>query len=245
MKLSRRLGLQLLVVVALGAVTWFWLSSIGAKKMASPGRARAEGRPIPVRTAEVAEDEITDVLGATGLTIPSETAAILMSSSRAYETGDLMVKEVLVWEGKRVQKGEVLFQLDAGVFEQAVNRAAAEVASAEADLRRALRSLELNKKTRQLEVESATAELDFRNSDFERRSEDHERLDALYEGGFLSMVDYNASKTALIEASYRHKEAEYNYRHADAELSVGLLEDEERVAEAREGMEVARVSRMW
>jgi HlyD family secretion protein len=76
---------------------------------------------------EETEEEVTQVVAATGVVVPSQWATL------SFRTGGV-VEEVLVREGDQVQEGQLLVQLDNGDLEYAVDRAQAALATAEATL---------------------------------------------------------------------------------------------------------------
>lgn len=77
--------------------------------------------------AEEPEGEVTQVVAATGIVLPSRWATL------SFRTGGL-VKEVLVAEGDQVQEGQLLVQLDSSDLEDVVAQAEAVLATAQATL---------------------------------------------------------------------------------------------------------------
>jgi membrane fusion protein (multidrug efflux system) len=123
-----------LLLLALAGSAWLYLQANQAKNLADPARARRQGRPIPVRTAHVLEAEIDQVIGGTAITTPSEQAAIRIDFSvRKADAppADLVLEAIHVQEGDRVQKGQLLFELEDAVFRQIVQQHEANVAAAE------------------------------------------------------------------------------------------------------------------
>lgn len=133
---ARWVGVGLLAA-AVPAVAWLHLQATRARDDTSPARARAHGRPIPVRTAHVARSPIEDVIGATALTAASESAVVRVDSTRHRATepaSDLVVTAVRVQEGDAVKRGQLLFELDDRVFRQLVRQQEAALAMAEAEV---------------------------------------------------------------------------------------------------------------
>lgn len=76
---------------------------------------------------EETEEEVTQVVAATGVVVPSRWATL------SFRTGGV-VEEVLVGEGDQVQEGQLLVQLDDSDLQAVVARAQAALAAAEATL---------------------------------------------------------------------------------------------------------------
>lgn len=104
------------------------LSGCGA---APPPRESAAEQARTVRVAEVAPRPLAIGLTASGLLVPREEAAV------GSELSGYRVAAVLVEEGDRVQRGQVLASLDAGLLESEIDRARAEVARSEVTAERA------------------------------------------------------------------------------------------------------------
>lgn len=91
-------------------------------------------RPEPeAEIPEESEEEMTQVVSATGVVVPSHWATL------GFSTGGV-VEEVLVDEGAEVQEGQLLVQLDSTDLELAVEQAEAALATAQATLAQAMAS---------------------------------------------------------------------------------------------------------
>jgi RND family efflux transporter MFP subunit len=100
------------------------LTLTGCARAPSEGPAAA---PIPVKVSYPVEREVTDYVDFTG-----RTAAIDSVEVRAHVWGYL--DRVNFKEGAMVEKGDVLFELDARPYQAALNQAKAKVAQDEAQL---------------------------------------------------------------------------------------------------------------
>lgn len=222
-------GLAALVIAA-GAMHW---KAREAKELASPNRARRAGQPIPVRTALVSQSPKVDVVGATSTTAPSATAIIQLGASRNFLETDLVVTAVHAVEGKKVAKGEVLFELDSRVFAGVLAERQETLKAAQSELERAEKSVELDRKVRELEVSSASAEVTFRQADLKRRKDNLDHYDRLYKGNSANIIEYGEALALHADAIYRLADAERRLQRANDALSVGMLQDAENVASAR------------
>jgi RND family efflux transporter MFP subunit len=121
-------GLGLLVVVA-GA--WWW----GTSQRQDANAARKTGGATPVITAKSEARDVAVKLRANGAVTALQTVDL-----RAQITST--VREVHIREGQNVQKGELLFSLDARAEEANLKKAQAQVEKDKADLATAKRDLE-------------------------------------------------------------------------------------------------------
>jgi HlyD family secretion protein len=99
------------IVLAGGA--WFYTSYLAPQ-------------PEP-EIAEETEEEVTQIVAATGIVLPSRWATLSFRTSG-------VVREVLVTEGDQVQEGQLLVQLDSSDLEDVVAQAEAGLATAQATL---------------------------------------------------------------------------------------------------------------
>src|SRR5437588_5052372 len=104
------------LVLAAGGAGWAFLQAQHAKDISDPDRARQRGEPIPVRTEQVTQSEVEEVIGATALTDPSEVASIRVGASHGLAQSALVLKSVHVREGDHLTKGQLLFALDEAPF---------------------------------------------------------------------------------------------------------------------------------
>jgi RND family efflux transporter MFP subunit len=122
------------MALAMGCVACVALMAQHARDAAVPRRARQERLPLPVRTVAVMQQEYIQSIGATAVTVPSETACIWINTGSALRDTGVRVKAVHVAEGAEVQQGQLLFELDDQLFVQSVKRQEAALAAAQADL---------------------------------------------------------------------------------------------------------------
>ena len=88
------------VVLAALGVGWVGVSARQARDRAEPARAREQGRPLPVRTAVVEERSFEDVIGATAITVASETASIWVGPRVGVRDALILLSAVNVVEGQ-------------------------------------------------------------------------------------------------------------------------------------------------
>ena len=141
----RNAVLVALGVVLAGAGAWWWFGRVSLERAGQPGPHRAamgrsmsgQGRPsATVGTAPVARLDVPVTITAIGTVQPTVSATV-----RSQVSG--VLTSIRFVEGGRVDKGQVLAEVDAGPFRQAVSQAQgvlerdrAQLAVAGADLER-------------------------------------------------------------------------------------------------------------
>ncbi len=111
-------GTLFVVCVFAGAV-YLQLQSRELQRKWDPKLARKHDEPIPVRTVNVEEREVSQVVGGTAVTEASATA-IISSVPRDQQIPDRLVLSVPVQEGGEVRKGDTLMTFEEELFEATV-----------------------------------------------------------------------------------------------------------------------------
>jgi multidrug efflux pump subunit AcrA (membrane-fusion protein) len=235
------------LAVALVGVLALVMRARRAKDLMDPERARRQGRPIPVRTADVTYDAVEQVIGATAITTPAETAQVGIGPSRGLALGNpvshIVIKAVHVKEGDQVQPGQVLFELDNEVFALVVKQKQAILDAARAGLAYSEEQAANNKLTRELELANARANLKFRTDDLENKEKTFEIYTKLYPKKMASTPQYYEARSNLALAVLSLGEAKRRLKLAQDSLRVGLLRDQAAVAQARGAVATAGVDR--
>ena len=148
-----------LILSGLGIAGYSQYKAMQAKNLAKPERARAAGRPLPVRTDHAKEEEYERVIGAVAITEPSRMAVVRYAGASDPSGQSLMMVDVLAKEGQKVEKGEVLFSVGEDtlklVYDQAI--AVEKAAQAEYD---GVKRLHARKAASQYELSAASIRLD-------------------------------------------------------------------------------------
>jgi membrane fusion protein, multidrug efflux system len=151
-------GVLIVATIGVGALTVY---ARRALHVWDPDKARDHGLPIPVRTVAVEESTIDETVGATAVTVPSESASLrVVTSSTPKE-----LKAVNVRLGSEVKKGDLLFEFHEEIFSQMVKERQAELNAAQESLTateklvkdKAASGIDLT--TARVKVESAKLEL--------------------------------------------------------------------------------------
>ncbi len=160
-----------LTLLVLIVIVGLWQTKArDAMRRWDPEKARQHGLPIPVRTIAVQEEQAGGLVGSTAVTLPSETATLVVSPGNT----DIVARkltEVHVSEGSSVSRDQILFEFDKELFEYSVAERRSALAKAETDLK-AFRELfakkatsELELRTAELQVESARLKLAMAEND--------------------------------------------------------------------------------
>lgn len=136
-------GVVLLVLLA----GWVGVRTAQALLKSRGNLARAVGRPLQVKIAQVTSRDITEVIGGTTLAEGFQQIQVI---SVVSEGRVLTVKTDL---GRLVKPGDVMLEFDVNVFQQAVDRARFAVQSAQASLKK----LEAERDTRLAQLTAAVA----------------------------------------------------------------------------------------
>lgn len=155
----RRIGLAAALVVVMGAGLWFWQPTflarfgLGASKQASTssGTPAPQRPPAPVETVRAQTGRIADTIEALGTLTANETVAI------APEVAGRIVSLGFV-EGRMVDKGQTLVELDAAIARSEREQARANLALAEDTIERN-RTLVQRGAGTQVSLEQAVAQL--------------------------------------------------------------------------------------
>jgi multidrug efflux pump subunit AcrA (membrane-fusion protein) len=237
--------LAVAVGLTIGGVLAVFLKANHAKDMVDPIRARQQGRPIPVRTAQVVEGDVEQVIGATGVTMPSLLAPVRIGPSRGLNASapesDIVLRRVLVHDGEHVNAGQVLFELEDDIFQQVQQQREAAVARARAELERAQDAVALNDKTRSLAVNSGENGVRYRTEDLHTRRSEFEALDRLHRVKAVSDFVYFEGRSAYHKARFELSVAEQNLQLARNQRRIGALMDRRDLAKATNDLEMARI----
>ncbi len=171
--------LAVALVLLLFAV-WSFTSVSRYNDLSDPVRARTKGLPMPVRTATIELKHFDELIGATGITEPSNSVAIRVDEGREFGEGGLILTEKYVVAGQRVTVGEVLFALDPETYELRVATEEAKLQYRTDDLRR--REVDL-KRFEELEQAGTLAVIEFTRfvaEAFEARFRRVEALESLH-----------------------------------------------------------------
>ena len=180
---------------------------------------------VTVETGRVVRQDLTSLVTASGEIKPRKYINI-----GANAMGELT--EILVKEGDRVRKGQLVARVENTQPEADVNAQRASLASAEADAAAAeagLKSYDDNLLTMQAGVDRAKADLDHASLDMKRGEE-------LYKNKLIPKQDYDTRVATYQTAVASLKEAEAKLVQAKAQreqASSQLFSAQRRVAQAR------------
>jgi RND family efflux transporter MFP subunit len=232
--------LAFLALLCIGA-GGFYLRAKSALDRTEPGRARYRGRPIPVRTASVSESTFDQVIGSTATTEASQVWNVQVGSSDGFRSVEMVVKNVDVVEGEFVTAGKVLFELEDRPFQEIVKQKELALAVARATWDRVLDQNQTNKTTRKIELESAEGEISTRIKDTEARKLAYDTFGKLFDKGYTAVLDYAEAQSQYVLARYAKDEAERRRHRALDAMPLGILQDSEAEAQAKQQLEAAEI----
>jgi len=230
-----------LLAMAIPPVTWMFLQARWARDLMDPAAARKEGRALPVRTVVVTDELKEIVIGATGLTQPSETVLIHAGRAKGADTRlELIVKARQVAEGDLVRSGQVLFEIeDEGLRHVVLERQAA-LAAAKAELERVQAAAPLNVVNRQQEFDSAAAEVGACREEAENRLMALKIYERLHRST-LSTLELFDARSKEAQARYMLSNAERRLGLAKNALTLGVSLDKAELAKAAAAFQTAQI----
>jgi HlyD family secretion protein len=171
---------------------------------------------VTVQTGQVVRQDLTSVVTASGEIKPKDYHNI-----GANAAGDLT--EILVKEGDRVRKGQLLARIEDIQPEADVNAQKATLSSAEANSSAAeagLRAADENTATMQAALEKDRADLDRMKADFDRSQELYNEKLLAKQDFELKKFTYEAQKAAIRESEARVSQAKVQREQYAAQLSA-------------------------
>lgn len=176
---------------------------------------------VTVQTGRVARQDLTSLVTASGEIKPRNYINIgsaAMSPAR--------ITEILVKEGDRVRKGQLLAKLESVQPEAEMAAQKASLSSTEADSAAAEASL----KAQDENTRTAVASLDRAKSDRERAHLDFERAEKLYKEQLIAKAEYDTRRAAWesADASVREAEARISQMVANRNQAMAQLNSAQR-----------------
>lgn len=191
------------------AISSAFLTSCGRHQ--PEGQAQIEPAPIKVSTARVEATTITNGIDITG-TVKAELNAVLIAKA----TGKVL--DVNVKEGDRVQKGQLLVQVEAADLAAAAKSASSNVANSTASIQEAEEALAMQRKSAEAQIAQANAAL---NQAQAARAAAKAQLDLVLAGPRKQEVDQ--AKVAVQQAQSNVNLAQSDFNRTKYLVDEGAL----------------------
>ena len=188
----------------------------------------SQSAQVTVQTATVSKGDLTSVVTASGEITP-RTYTDLGANAQGLIT-DLLVKE-----GDRVRKGQVVARIESIQANADVQAQKASVASAEADSAASEAGLKMQDdtiRTQEATIERIKADLDLAKVNFER-------YDQLFKAGVSPKADYDQRKSTFESQKAGLREAELRLdqlKSQKAQAQAQILSAQRRVSQAQAGL---------
>lgn len=201
---------------------------------ATADKSQAQAPAPPPTSVQVAPATSKTVEVKTQL--PAQLTALEVTDVRSRVEGQLL--EHPFQEGSRVEKDQVLFRIDPGTYQAAVDGARAQLAQsrgrqAQAEAYLSQRTAALERARRQVNKEQVRAELDEARANYDAARREVERFQPLLEKGAVPRQRYD-------EVADRSRIAGSRYRAVEARLRNTGVDDRADVDEARANVEAAK-----
>jgi len=183
---------------------------------------------VTVQTATAARGSLTSVVTASGEVKP-RTYTNLGANAQG------LITELLVKEGDRVRKGQIVARIESVQANADVQSQKAGVASAEADSA----SSEAGLNVQDMTIRTQQATIDRTKSDLELAKINFERYDQLYKAGVAPKSDYDQRKAAFDSQVAGLREAELRLEQLKSQRAQTLAQitsSQRRVAQAQAGL---------
>lgn len=193
-----------------------------------------EGQGEKVQTARVVRQDVVSIVTATGEIRPLNY--INIGANAQGRITDLLVKE-----GDRVNKGQILAKLESVQPRAQLTSQQASIRSAEADAA----AQEAASVAAQDFIESAKAAISRSKAQLEQAKLDFERAQQLFDAKLVARQEFDSKKAAFDVAAASVREAEASYSRAIAQqkqAAAGVAGSQRRIAMAR--AELTRVEDM-
>jgi HlyD family secretion protein len=156
---------------------------------------------VTVQTAPVARQDLTSLVTASGEVKP-------LTYTNVLGEGIGKITDIVVKEGDRVKKGDILLHLESVQPSADVEAQRAGIQSADAGVK----SAEANDISAQSDIKARAADLEHANLDWERGQE-------LYKQGLIAKQDYDSAVAALASAQARSEQARAQLSQSHSGLS--------------------------
>jgi len=164
------LGLALLACAVVFA-SLYQMRARTVWRQADPRVAKRADLPIPVRTVKVDRGDLTEVIGGTAVTMPSQSATVMLPNSTS-QFEDRRLSGVHCWRGATVAQDDLLFEFDGELYQLAIQYRQALLSKAEQELKTVVQLVDdkaaslLQLRTAEVEVEAAKFDLELAQNDF-------------------------------------------------------------------------------
>jgi multidrug efflux pump subunit AcrA (membrane-fusion protein) len=225
-----------IAVLLLAASVWTFVVASHRKNIADPADARREGRPIPVRCELVSLQTTDDMVGATAVTVASQTAMLQVGASQTLTVDGpiavLVVKNLYAHEGDFIHKGQIICEFDDRGYNEFLQQKKVALDAAKDALEQVQAQVKFNHTVRDLNLKSAQAGIKYRTEDKQNRQKESDIFRKLSSTGAASQIQFFDAQSALLSADFELTEATRTLEQTKDALIVGALADKEALARA-------------
>ncbi len=229
MRVTRRRVFYVIIIIVVGLLVVRTAGLIYKKRqeqITSP-QVQAE-RIIPVQVARIHHGEIKSFLTVSGLIEPKEIVRVFAKSIG-------QAKEVLVKEGDRVKKDDILIRLDDEQIHLQVAQAKANLDVAEASLER------IKAGARPQEINQAEAAVRQAKINLDSADESYQKMQKLFSEGAISEQQLDQAKNHFEIAQAQYQVASESYKLVSEGASPEDIKTvEAQVRQAQSALELAR-----
>jgi RND family efflux transporter MFP subunit len=197
----------------------------------APSIARKVNAPIPVQVAVAQESRLREIIGANGEVRPIEIVNLTATLATRVE-------KVMVDQGDRVTRGQVLIEFDRDLLEATLKAAQNSADRAEGEMERTKQQYRrvravYDQGFSSALVRAARATLDQADGSLERATQQFKRIKAVYDQGLLPKVELEKAQAELEKAKADQSKAEEMLLRARKDTQNELERAEMELAKAK------------
>ena len=229
MKVNRRRIFYLFIIIFIGLFTLQVANRMYRQNQEVNNTPQSQQeRIIPVQVGKVQQGDIKSFLTVSGLVEPRETV-------RVYAKSVGQAKELLIHEGKSVNKDDILIRLDDEQVRLQVAQARATLDSAQASLEK------VKAGARPQEISQAEAAMRQARINLDSAEENYLRMKKLYSEGAVSEQQHDQAKTQFDISEAQYQAAHESYKLVREGASAEDIRTvEAQVRQAQSSLEIAQ-----
>jgi multidrug efflux pump subunit AcrA (membrane-fusion protein) len=239
---KRLLGVTSLMIVLVGGGIWGFNATLRTHQASSQTNTeQTETAEVAVNTAKVGHQTMRRDRVVTG-TVSSQKSATL--TTRVNGT----IEEILVDEGDRVTKGDLIAKIDVRDIQAQANQAQANLSQAQAAVnsaRSAYISAQSQKNEAEARVQQAKGELQEEKAELEDAKLHQRRMEMLYENGAVSKSRLDEANARLASSKARMEQIQANIQQARSAVQRARSQMEQaqsNIKQARAGVDQAQAN---
>jgi HlyD family secretion protein len=238
---KRLLGVTSLMILLAGGGIWGLNAIVKPNFAASQTSEETETVKVPVDTTTVGYETIRRDRVLTG-SVTAQKSATLTTRVNG------IIEEILVEEGDRVQKGDLIARVDVRDLQAQTNQAQANLSQARSvvnSARSAYLAAQSQKRQAEAQIQEAQGELEEEKAELNDAQLHQKRMKMLYENGAVSESRLDEANARLASSQGRMEQIKANIRQAESGVEQAQAQMEQAqssIEQAQAGVEQAQAT---